>query len=188
MPTIQYNDLLVSNSYLKEKYALSNYKQYKKNQLPTLSFVASNTLQQNNQNFRIVDDKVNWINSNYIGLRLICNLPSTKSLSQIYNAKFEYQLTQKNTEHNKIKAELDHKQLETDYEKALSQAKTNRDIYLLRKDSYDKNQQLYSEGLIGIDQTINSYNAMVNANYSMISSQINVELAKSKIDINNKIK
>lgn len=188
VPSIQFNDLLVSSSYLKEKYALSNYKQYKKNQLPTLSFVASNTFQQNNTKFRVIDNDVNWINSNYLGLKLIYNLPSARSVSQIYNAKFEYQLAQKNTEHYKIKAELDYKQLETDYEKALSQAKTNYEIYLLRKDTYEKNQKLYQEGLMGIDQTINSYNAMVNASYSKISSQINVALAQSKIDINNKIK
>ena len=115
-------------------------------------------------------------------------MPTAKSISQVYNAKFEYQLTQKNSEQSKIKSELEFKQLITDYEKANSLANTNIEVFNLRKDTYEKNQKLYSEGLIGIDQTINSYNAMVNASYSSTSSQINTQLAQAKIDINNKIK
>ena len=185
-PNIQLNDLSVTNSSLKEKYALANIKQIEKAQLPTLSFVASNTFQKNNTTF--FDGNTNWITSNYVGLKLGFNLPSSKSISQKTNAQFDYQLAQRNTEHAKTKAALEHKQLGTDYDKAVSQANANKEIYALRKDTYEKNQLLYTEGLIGIDQTINSYNAMVNAHYSLISAQINVQLAQSKIDINNKIK
>jgi outer membrane protein TolC len=188
MPRIEVNNLNWNNSLWKEKYALSNYKQYKKGQLPILSFVASNTFQQNNTQFKVVDKNTNWITSNYLGLKLSFNLPSAKSVSQIYHARYEYQLAQKNTERSKIKSALEYQQLGTDWDKAVSQAGANKKIYELRKDSYSKNRQLYEEGLIGIDQVINSYHAMVNANYSLISSQISIQLAQSKIDINNKIK
>lgn len=187
-PDIELNNLNVNNSLLKEQYAYSNYKQYKKGQLPILSFVASNTFQQNNTQFKVVDNNTKWITSNYLGLKLSFNLPSAKAVSQIYNARYEHQLAQKNTERSRIKSALEYQQLGTDLGKAVSQAGTNKKIYELRKDSYTKNQQLYGEGLIGIDQVINSYNAMVNANYNLISSQISIQLAKSKIDINNKIK
>lgn len=186
-PNILFNDLNVKSNLLKEKYAISNYRQYKKGQLPTLALFASNTFQQNNTEMKLFDNNTNWIKSNYVGLKLSFNLPSAQSISQIYNAQYEYQLAQKNTEHAKIKADLDYEQLKNDYQKARSQANANAEIYKLRKDTYEKNQQLYIEGLIGIDQTINSYNAMVNAHYNFISSQINVQLTLSKIDINNKI-
>ena len=187
-PVVNFNDLNYNSNNLKEKYALANYKQNKASLLPIASVVFSNNVQQNTSNFALFDTSVKWINSYYVGLKLSFGLPTAKSISQVYNAKFEYQLAQKNSEQSKIKSELEFKQLLTDYEKAHSQANTNIEIFNLRKDTYQKNQKLYSEGLIGIDQTINSYNAMVNASYSSTSSQINTQLAQAKIDINNKIK
>lgn len=187
-PDIIYNDLNVNNSMLKEKYAFSSYRQTVKTQWPTLNFFVSNTSQQFNTQFKLFDSNVDWIKSAYIGAKLTMTIPTATSISQKYKAKYDYELAQKNTEHTKIKADLEFKQLGVDYEKALSQSKTNAEIFALRKDTYEKNQKLYAEGLLGIDQTINSYNAMVNGNYSLISSNVNVLLALSKIDINNNIK
>lgn len=187
MPEIKWNELNIQNSMLKEKEALSNFKQASKVNLPTLNFFFSNSNQQFNTQSTLFDKNVDWIRSSYVGLKLSFNIPTAESISKKYNAKFDFELAQKNTEQTKIKAELEFKQLGIDYNKALSQAKANREIYELRKDTYYKNQKLYSEGLIGIDQTINSYNAMVNDNYSMISAKVDVMLALSKIDINNKI-
>jgi outer membrane protein TolC len=186
-PSITLNELNFKSNELKEKYALSNYRQNKLSLLPTASFVFSNNVQQNTSNFELFDSSVKWINSYYVGLKLSFGLPTAKSISQVYNAKFDYQLAQKNSEQSKIKSEIEYKQLNVDFDKAISQAKANDEIFKLRKDTYDKNQKLYSEGLIGIDQTLNSYNAMVNANYNAISSLINIQLAQSRIDINNKI-
>jgi outer membrane protein TolC len=186
-PSITFNELNFKSNELKEKYALSNYRQNKASLLPTASFVFSNNVQQNTSNFELFDSSVKWINSYYVGLKLSFGLPTAKSISQVYNAKFDYQLAQKNSEQSKIKSEIEYKQLNVDFDKAISQAKANDEIFKLRKDTYDKNQKLYSEGLIGIDQTLNSYNAMVNANYNAISSLINIQLAQSRIDINNKI-
>jgi outer membrane protein TolC len=186
-PSAVFNDLSFKSNELREKYALANYKQNKLSLLPTASFVFSNNVQQNTSNFQLFDSSVKWINSYFVGLKLSFGLPTAKSISQVYNAKFDYQLAQKNSEQSKIKSEIEFKQLNVDYEKAISQAKANDKIFKLRKDTYDKNQKLYSEGLIGIDQTLNSYNAMVNANYNTISSLINIQLAQSRIDINNKI-
>ena len=53
---------------------------------------------------------------------------------------------------------------------------------------FEKNKNLYAEGLISIDRTLNSFNAMLNANYNLITSKVSILLAQSKIDINNKIK
>lgn len=180
------NELNVNNAELKEKYALSNFKQNKKSNYPTLSFMASQSNQQYNQDFTVFGG--NWVNSNYVGLKLVVPIPNATSISKKYNAKYEYQIAKQNTEQAKIKSELDQKQLENDFEKAISQFKNNIEILTLRTDSYNKNKNLYLAGILGLDQTLNSYNAMVNAEYLQISSQVNVLLATAKIEINNKIK
>jgi outer membrane protein TolC len=185
---VAFSDLNLKSSLLKEQYAFNNFRQHKRAQLPTLSFFLSNTFQQNNTQFKLFDNNVDWINSNYIGLKLTFNLPSAQSITQISNARYDMLIAKKNTEQVKIKSDLEFKQLSTEMEKALSKMKSDQEIYNLRYDTYTKNQQLYSEGLIGIDQTINSYNAMLSAHYNLISAQINVQLAQTKIDINNKIR
>lgn len=187
-PPIVRNELAIRNSRLKEQYALSNYRQLKKSNLPTASLLFSQTYQQNGPRFNLFNNESKWYYSDYVGLKLNVPLPTARSISQQSNARYEYLLARKNTEHSELKAELDFEQLGNDYEKAVSQANANQEIYNLRKDSYQRNQQLYGEGLIGIDQTINSFNAMVNANYSLVSARINVQLALAKIEINNKVK
>jgi outer membrane protein TolC len=187
-PAITLNELGMNNSLLKEQYALSNFKQLKKSNLPTASILFNQSYQQNSPQFDLFNGNSKWYYSDYIGLKLNVPLPSAKAITLQNNAQYEYLLAQKNTEHSKIKAALDFQQLGNDYEKAVSQATANQEIYNLRKDTYQRNQQLYSEGLIGIDQTINSFNAMVNANYSLVAAQINVQLALIKIEINNKMK
>jgi outer membrane protein TolC len=97
-------------------------------------------------------------------------------------------LSKNNVEQAKIKTDLDVKQLEIAYNKALSQVKSNKDIYEIRKDTYQKNLLNYNAGIINIDQTLDSFNAMVNSNYDLISSTISVLLAEAKINIQNKIK
>jgi outer membrane protein len=184
LPNIERNNLTTFNSMLKEKNAEISYKSAKLALMPTMSFVFSNSYQVFNPEFSILGGK--WINSNYLGLKLNVPIPSANTISKKTSAFYDYQLAQKNTEQVKIKADLDHRQLSNDYEKALSQYTTNREVLALRKDSYDKNKNLYTEGVLGLDQTINSFNAMINANYNLISSKINVLLAQAKIEINNK--
>ena len=187
-PEIEFNELNLNSTALKEKYAYSNYRQISKTNWPTLNLFYNNTSQQFNTESIFMDKNVDWIRSSYVGLKLTIAIPNANSVSQKFKAKYDFELAQKNTEHAKIKADLDHKQLGIDYNKALSQSKSNAEIYALRKDTYDKNQRLYIEGLLGIDQTITSFNNMVNSKYSLVSSNINVLLAQSKIDINNQIK
>lgn len=187
IPAIEAHHILFKNSLLKEQAALSNYKVQKKSLYPVFSFFQSYTNQQFNTNSKLFDSRVNWIPSSYIGLRLSVPIPGSNSISQVSKARYDYLLAQKNTEQQKIKASLETKQLQVDYEKALSQAKANREIYLLRKETYEKNVNLYREGLISLEQTLNSFNAMVSSNYNLISSGVTVRSAKTKIDINNHI-
>jgi outer membrane protein TolC len=187
-PVALFNNIGFTSSLLKEKIAFSNYKQQKFSLYPTVSFFQAYTTQQNNTSGKLFDSHVSWIPNSYIGLRLSIPIPSSNTITQVSKARYEYLLAQKNREQQKIKAELDVKQLDVDYEKAVSQAKSNNEIFLLRKDTYEKNLNLYNEGLVSLEQTINSFNAMVNSNYSLISARVAILAAKTKIDINNSIK
>jgi outer membrane protein TolC len=109
-------------------------------------------------------------------------------ISNKTKAYFDYELAKKNTQQAQIKVDLNSKQLSNDYEKAISQQQSNAEILEIQRDTYEKNKNLYAEGLIGIDRTLNSFNAMLNANYNLITSKVSILLAQSKIDINNKIK
>jgi outer membrane protein TolC len=182
------NNISFTNSVLKEKIAFSGYKQQKYSLYPTVSFFQAYTTQQYNTRGKLFDNSVKWIPSSYIGLRLSIPIPSSNSVTQVSKARYDYLLSQKNTEQQKIKAALEVKQLEVDYNKAVSQAKSNNEIYLLRRETYEKNLNLYNEGLTNLEQALNSFNAMVSSNYNLIASQVTILSAKTKIDINNSIK
>jgi outer membrane protein TolC len=187
LPKIEYNDINLKSSLLREKAALASYRQIKATIMPTLSFVNSNSTQQYPSSAKVYSTSDKWFKSNYVGLKLSVAIPSANLVSQHYKAKYDYLLAQKNNEHVKIKTELENKQLGIDFSKAISQWANNTEVYELKKESYQKNLNLYTEGLLSLDQMLNSYNAMVSSNYNRISSAINVLLAQSKIDINNKI-
>jgi outer membrane protein TolC len=185
---VNINTLNLQSGELNELISHENLKQLKQSNIPSLSFVNNNSTQQYNTTARIYNGEGKWYSSTYIGLKLSIPIPSANTLTKTSNARYNYQLAKVNSEHLKNKAELESSQLVIDYRKAVTQWNTNIEIYNLKKESYEKNLNLYSEGVLSLDQTINSYNAMVNSNYNRISSAINVFLAQSKIDINNKIK
>ena len=188
IPTIETNGLPFSNARFREKFAYTNYQKTLFGNLPTLSFFASVSTQQYNTQATFFAENVNWIPSNYVGIKLNLPIPSSNSIGQIHKTKLDYFISKNNTEQAQIRADLDVKQLQYQYEKAFSQRKSNQEIYALRKDSYQKNVLNYKAGITNIDQTINSFNAMVNSNYDIIASRINILLAEAKINLQNKIK
>jgi outer membrane protein TolC len=187
-PEVVYNNLSFINSLSKEKMAQSNFKKNKFSQLPTLSFFASQTNTQYNTNAGLFDSNWEWYNASYIGFKISMLMPSANTMSSIAEAKYNHKLAQQNSEHARIKSELDQQQLSTEYSKAWSQFVTNKEIYGLKKESYYKNRNLYAQGLLATEQTLNSFNAMVNSHYSLITSAISLLLANAKIEINNTIK
>ena len=180
------NQLNIQNSLLKEQYALANYKQISNSLLPTISFNHNRAYNLYSQSFKLFDGK--WFPSSSIGVSLAIPIPSANAISNRDKAKYDYAIARKTTEQEVIKASNVQEQLSIDYFKALSQYKSYQEIVALRKDSFYKNSALYEQGLINIDQLLNSYTAMVNAAYNLTSSNINVQLAAAKININNTIK
>jgi outer membrane protein TolC len=182
------SQLAIYNSQLKEKMAFSTYKQNKYALYPTLSFFQSATTQQLNTSSKWFDNRVRWIPSSYIGLRLNIPIPSANAVAQVSKAKYDYQMAQKSTEQQQIKAQLEARQLTVALDKAAAQTAANVELFDLQRDTYQKNQQLYQAGLLSLDQTLTSFNAMVNGHYNWIAAQVNQLLAQAKIDINNNIR
>ena len=183
-----FNDLSLTQSALKEKYALAYYRQIKTTMLPTLSAFGSNTDQQFNTQFSLFDENVKWINSNYIGLKAVWQIPNTSTISQTTKAKYEYKLAQQNTNHSRLQATLDFEKLQIEAEKTKASAINQQQIYMLRADTYQKNLESYREGILSLDMLLNSYNAMVNSRYNLVSALSNHLLTNSKIKINNSIR
>ena len=185
-PMVMSNNLLVESNRLKELSASTTIQKTKRAFAPTVSFVASNSFNQYNNDFTLFGGK--WITSNYVGLKLNFALPNANTLTNKFKAQYDYQLAQKNTEQAQIKADLTVSQLETDWEKASSQTRNYSEIIEIQRDTYNKNKNLYNEGLISIDRVLNSFNALTNAIYSLNAAKVSISLAQAKIDINNKIK
>jgi outer membrane protein TolC len=185
-PVVGQNRLSVTNFLLKEQYALESSRKLTYNFfIPTLAVVFGNNYNQFNQDFTVTGG--NWINSQYIGVRLNFSVPNAATITNRFKAEYDYQLSQKNTEQARIKSELDTKKLDTDWHKAVSQHQTHAEIALLQKETYQKNKNLYNEGLQSLDRTLTSFNALVSANYNLIASRASVRLAEAKIELNNKI-
>jgi outer membrane protein len=185
-PVVELNNLLLESNRLEELSALTTIEKTKKVFAPTVSLVFNNAFNLYNNDFSVLGGKL--ITSNYVGLRLNLPLPNANTLSNKFKAQYDYDLARKNSEQAQIKADLTTKQLETDWEKGILQTKNYTEILEIQKDTYAKNKNLYNEGLISIDRVLNSFNAMINANYSLNSSKVSISLAQAKIDINNKIK
>jgi outer membrane protein TolC len=172
---------------LNEQISLRNYNKAKFAFTPTLSVFASHLDQQFNTRARLFDNNVNWIPSNYVGLRLSIPLPTAGSIAQSSRSRYDYLLAKNTKEQIQIQAKLNNSQLVIEYNKAVSQKESNREIYQLRKDTYEKNLQNYEAGIISIDQTIRSFNEMISSQYNLISSEKLAEMVLAKININNKI-
>jgi outer membrane protein TolC len=185
-PVVAPNSLLLRSNALKEQSAYTNLRKAKYAYLPTIAFVANNSYNQYNPDFTVFGG--NWINSQYVGLRLNFNLPNATTVANQSKAKYEYQISQKNAAQATLKSSLEQQQLANDWDKAASQLKANEQVLALQRDTYQKNKNLYNEGLLAIDRTLSSFTAMLNANYNLISSQVNTALAQTKIDINNTFK
>ena len=187
-PILSINELNYISSYNKQQYAKASYKQSKRTLLPSLNAFASNSNQQFSDNFSLFDQRISWINSNYIGLKLSWQIPTANTIAQVSKAKYDYLLSVQNTEHQRLKSNLEFEQLKIDYNKSVSQSNSNKQVAMLRADTYRRNVENYREGIISLDKLLLSYNEMVNSNYTSISTSVSVLLNEAKIKIYNTIR
>jgi len=186
VPTILLNRLAIENSELREKYALQSLKSAKQSFLPTVSLQFSNSWNLYNTEFKPLSG--NWINSNYFGLKLSVPIPNSQQISNKYNAQFDHEIAANNIMRERNKSLLEVKKYESEFLQAQSQIRSNEEILAIQRDTYSKNINLYKEGIIGLDATIQSLNAVIAAEYNLITSQSNLKLVNAKINVNNNIK
>lgn len=187
-PEVAPNLLALQSMEWKEKMAWSNLQRSKFAHLPNVSFFLSSTRQQFNTRARLFDQDQRWIPSSYLGVRLSLPLPSAHSISQLGKARYDYSLAQEQSQQALLQAKLKQQQLRTEYQQALAQLQSNQALLQLQQDTYAKNRINYSAGVIGLEPTLRSYQAMVSSASNRINAAISVLLAQSKIYINNTFK
>ena len=185
---VDHNFLEVNQALNQEKLAFSNARRIKLERAPSLSFLFSSTNQQFNSRARLLDRNVNWIPSRYWGLQLNLPIPTANSIARQNKAKYRQIIANNTKKQAQQKVNQRSKQLQIDYEVALSKRLQNAKIFELRKDTYNRERLNFEEGINSLDQMLDSFIDMVNSNYDLVNTNVQVQLALSKIKINNTIK
>ena len=154
-------------------------------QLPILSFISSFNW-QNLSNENYFDASSNWVNFNYVGLKVTWDFPTNvQKLSTVYNKKIQLNQLKNNADHAEKENEFANKQLEIEYEKAIEQFKNFKKIYVLKKDTYEKNFNQYQEQILPLDKLLISQNDLLISEINMVNALANIGFSKNKIVINN---
>jgi outer membrane protein TolC len=181
------NQLQYRSSLLKVEQADADIKTNRFMQLPTLSFVYYDAWQQNS-NIRFFDNNVNWINSQYLGLKLTMLFPDVNRYTLTQTSNINKTISLQNAEHSKIQTDLVNKQLVLDYEKAFSQLNTTQQIYELKEQNYQLAFNQFNASILPSDKLLIAFNDMLVSRLNYSNALSNMLFTKSKIDINNKIK
>ena len=154
---------------------------------PTVSFIFNQAWQQNS-NVSFFDANAYHFSTQYFGLKVTVPLPiDVNRLSQNYTAKVNYSIAKINSEHATLQNELSNKQLDLDYQKALSGWKNGNSINKLKELNYTKSMNQYKEGIITTENLLLSFTDKVNAQLNLIGATATLQYTQSKIKINNTI-
>ena len=154
---------------------------------PTINLFGSFSWQESNNNNFFGTNK--WFGSNYIGLKIsIPILPEVSKIAIVRKDRINLEIAQNNWNHSKLLDLINNNQLEIDYQKAYESYLINSKIEALQKDSYEKNLNIYQEGIISATDLISSFDDWLNSSLNTVALLATVEYAKSKIIINNTIK
>ena len=187
LPIKATGDLLQRQGEWQTKYHQARLRANKKWMYPTLNLFSSFSWQEsNNNNFFGTN---NWFTANYIGLKLSFPiLPEVSKIAAVKYDKINLEIAQNNWNHNKLQDQINNEQLELEYRKSNESYKLAIDIEALRKDSYEKNLNIYREGIISTTDLINSLNDWLNSSLNTVTLLAAVEFSKNKIIISNLIK
>ena len=181
------NQLNYKSSLLKVDLANADVKTNLFMQLPTVSFVYYDAMQQNS-NLMFFDKDKQWLNSQYLGLKISMPFPDFNRFTQTKISKINKTIALQNTEHTKLQNDFTNKQLVIDYEKAYSQFMATKQIYELKKQNYQLALNQFSVDILSSDKLLIAFNDMITSRLNYSNSLANLLFSKSKIDINNTIK
>lgn len=185
-PLTTQNSLLAENAKLQYELSEQEYKGLKFQNYPVLSFISSFNWQNLSNDFAFSRNS-DWINFNYIGLKLSYDLPTTVTkYSNLKSKKIQLEIAKNNQEFSKKENENKNKQMILEYEKALLQNENFRKIYTLKKDTYEKNFNQFKENILPLDKLLISQNDMLTSRLNVVYSLANIGFAKAKIEISNR--
>lgn len=185
-PLTTQNSLLAENAKLQYELSEQEYKGLKFQNYPVLSFISSFNWQNLSNDFAFSKNS-DWINFNYIGLKLSYDLPTTVTkYSNLKSKKIQLEIAKNNQEFSKKENENKNKQMILEYEKALLQNENFIKIYILKKDTYEKNFNQFKENILPLDKLLISQNDMLTSRLNVVYSLANIGFAKAKIEISNR--
>ena len=181
------NQLEHKSSLLKADLAKEELRANQLAQYPTISIVAYDGWQQNSKN-QFFDPNNNWINSQYIGLRLSMPFPDINRFTLTKSAKINKTISELDAEHTKLQNDITNITLNLDYEKAYSQFKTANQIFLLKDENYQMALNQFNESILSSDKLLIAFDDMLVSQLNYSAALANLLYTKSKIEINNSIK
>lgn len=180
------NQLKHKSSLLKADLAKEDLRANRLVQYPIVSIVAYDGWQQNSKN-EFFDPNSNWVNSQYIGLKLSMPFPDINKFTLTKSAKINKTILELEAEHTKQENEIANIQLILDYEKAYSQFKTAKQIFLLKEENYQMALNQFNASILSSDKLLIAFDDMLVSRFNYSASLANLLYTKSKIEINNSI-
>lgn len=154
---------------------------------PSLSFFGSSSWQENN-NARFFGSG-DWFPNRYIGFRLsVPLLPEISKIAAVRADKLNLEIARNNLSRAEQQDRINEEQLRLGFQKALDSYEIAVQIELLHRESYQKNLDLYNEGVQSTTDTMHSFENWLNSNINVASALGAVEYAKSMVLINEAIK
>lgn len=179
---LEYKSSLLKNDLAKEDLRTNRLSQY-----PTVSFVAYDAWQQNSNN-KFFDSNINWLNSQYIGLRISMPFPDVNKYMLSKTSKINTTIASQNAEHTKLQNDITNIQLGLDYEKAYSQFSTTKQIFFLKEENYRMALNQFNASILPSDKLLIAFNDMLISRLNHSAALANLVFTKSRIEINNFIK
>ncbi len=182
------SSLIEKQSQLQSAYLKSELNVNRLNAFaPTLSLIFNQTWQKNS-NRSFTDANSNNFTSQYIGLKFTMPFPfDVNRLSANYTSKINYNIATINYMHSGLQNQISNKQLDLDYQKALSTYHTAQKINELKTINYQKSINQYNVGIISTDILLTAFTDKINAELNYSAAFAGLKYAETKININNTI-
>jgi len=181
------NQLQYESSLLNVEMAKADLRTNRLMQFPTVSLVFYDSWQQNS-NSRFFDSDVNWLNSQYVGLKVSVPFPDINRYTLTKSSRINQVISSINAEHTKLENDLTNKQLILDYEKAYSQLNTAKQIYQLKEQNYGMVLNQFNMSILSSDKLIIAFNDLLASRLNYSSALANLNYTLSKIEINNRVR
>ncbi len=181
------NQLQYESSLLNVDLAKADLKTNQLMQYPTVSLMFYDAWQQNS-NTKLFDNNVNWLNSQYIGLKLSMPFPDINRYTLTKSSRINKDISSQNAAHTKLENELTNKQLILDYEKTYSQLNTTKQIYQLKEQNYGMVLNQFNMSILSSDKLIIAFNDLLASRLNYSSALANLNYTLSIIEINNTIR